>query len=294
MNAPEPEEEEEEEECLSIEEMIIEEVLFTETFIYWEVEEWEEEEEITFIFRYGMEEDALDNKVFLDEPEVFLEDLEPGVEYYFEVALNCGDEEEVSEVYSFTTLACQAVSNIGLEIDEDEVYLYWETSEEQEYFIIQWSIPGSEEIEEDETDEPELFIEDIEEYVGYEFIVGIECGEGIVWSEPFVITLNNSQLPTSTFDLSSMTIMEGVNIEVYPNPTRDNLQLNISSDKLMDVSYSIFDISGRLMIQDSRSIKPGNNYILVDVLDLNDGMYFLSIRGSGTSSTISTKVVKIN
>ncbi|MCK9321884.1 MAG: T9SS type A sorting domain-containing protein [Bacteroidales bacterium] len=54
------------------------------------------------------------------------------------------------------------------------------------------------------------------------------------------------------FEISIITEIKeakGINLSVsaYPNPTTDYLQLKVESEKLKDLSYQLYDISGKLL-----------------------------------------------
>ena len=85
------------------------------------------------------------------------------------------DEEESEE-------DCGVIEEIEVEIEDNEAFIFWETSSEQEFFFIQYGLAGSAEQEVFEIEEPELFVDNIAEYTGYELRIGIECEEEILWS----------------------------------------------------------------------------------------------------------------
>jgi hypothetical protein len=69
----------------------------------------------------------------------------------------------------------------------------------------------------------------------------------------------------------------GENLFVYPNPVVDNLQLNISQTNVLDIKLR--DINGRLV----STIDPKSR--MMDVSNLSEGVYMLSISVEGGTST---------
>jgi len=61
-----------------------------------------------------------------------------------------------------------------------------------------------------------------------------------------------------------------IEIEIYPNPTSDFMQVNIQYEGT--IFYKIFDISGKQVA----SSKTYNNK-LIDITNLNKGMYFIQL-----------------
>lgn len=63
-------------------------------------------------------------------------------------------------------------------------------------------------------------------------------------------------------------------ISIYPNPVKNNLQLSVSDKNLLDNSYQIIDINGRIISEGD--IK--NDVNEINVSNLSKGMYFLKIK----------------
>lgn len=78
-----------------------------------------------------------------------------------------------------------------------------------------------------------------------------------------------------------------LNIQVYPNPANDNLQLTNLSEGI-NYTITLFDITGKEMI--SKSITKTNNAINIEFL--NNGLYVLKI--SDGVNSVFKKITKLN
>lgn len=62
-------------------------------------------------------------------------------------------------------------------------------------------------------------------------------------------------------------------LEIYPNPTNDILNLMIENRNFNQLEYSLFDISGKTLILG----KPNGNQTNIDMSNYQTGIYFLKI-----------------
>ncbi|MFN3403106.1 MAG: T9SS type A sorting domain-containing protein [Cytophagaceae bacterium] len=79
----------------------------------------------------------------------------------------------------------------------------------------------------------------------------------------------------------------------YPNPTSGIATLNINSSKSEYVSYKISDIYGRVVFQGKTQINIGNSEISLELQNISDGIYFISISQENSDPmTIKFKLEK--
>lgn len=62
-------------------------------------------------------------------------------------------------------------------------------------------------------------------------------------------------------------------MSVYPNPTIESIQLHIEKEGLKDFSYSLFDLSGKLLLKENIS----NSLSLIDMSTFSTGAYILDV-----------------
>ena len=71
-------------------------------------------------------------------------------------------------------------------------------------------------------------------------------------------------------------------LEVYPNPFNEKLNLHFISDNAGAVRVALYDLNGRIIIQELIKEHVGHNFIeLNDIGDLNPGIYILEVTGNG-------------
>lgn len=105
----------------------------------------------------------------------------------------------------------------------------------------------------------EATVENLEESTDYMYSMTVEYTDGgFVGFSPHWFTTQ----------LDGIAEVENTEINFYPNPTSDFLYLNNSEPQLVNI-YSI----------DGRIIKSIENANVVDVRDLNDGLYLINING---------------
>lgn len=80
-------------------------------------------------------------------------------------------------------------------------------------------------------------------------------------------------------------------IELFPNPTENELNLRFSLDKKEDMKFVISDLSGKISQQHTFKANEGSNLVMFDTNTLSAGMYFLTI-GTASSSKTMQFVVK--
>ncbi|QLH44920.1 MAG: T9SS type A sorting domain-containing protein [Bacteroidota bacterium] len=66
-------------------------------------------------------------------------------------------------------------------------------------------------------------------------------------------------------------------ISVYPNPVRDNLNVEISSDIAQNTVVKVFDMSGRLIKQIQANAEIGITTLTINLSDVAAGMYQVQV-----------------
>ncbi len=92
------------------------------------------------------------------------------------------------------------------------------------------------------------------------------------------------------FEIQTLDVKENFKqfeLILYPNPTRENLNLNTGELDLSNVDYKIYDSRGRIIMENSITESEST----ISLGDIPPGNYFLNIY-KGTQSIKSFKVVK--
>lgn len=79
-------------------------------------------------------------------------------------------------------------------------------------------------------------------------------------------------------------------VKVAPNPFTDEVWLNISAKAQQDLTLTISDVQGRIIMKQALNIAAGNQQQLLEVGDLLPGMYHLQLTGATVNA--SYKIVK--
>jgi len=76
------------------------------------------------------------------------------------------------------------------------------------------------------------------------------------------------------------------NVRIYPNPCTDKLLLEINSPFNQSLTYSICDMSGRIILSKQSEVFTGYNRVETDVSLLSNGVYSLKINNTTTNLTL--------
>jgi len=82
--------------------------------------------------------------------------------------------------------------------------------------------------------------------------------------------------------VDAVSVNEAVvnSLNVYPNPATD--QLNVVFDATSTSTVELTDLTGKVV--DTQSANAGANTISFDVVNVNSGVYFVSIKNAGGNS----------
>ena len=94
---------------------------------------------------------------------------------------------------------------------------------------------------------------------------------------------------SNTSDTTSVLIgIEDVldrNVEIFPNPTHNSVQVGLEILKAGDLSLRLFDLNGKLHIESNEAVSQGTFGRKLDLGDLPQGMYLLQIELDGQRMT---------
>lgn len=81
------------------------------------------------------------------------------------------------------------------------------------------------------------------------------------------------------------------NVSIYPNPTRDVLNIELSAVENASTVVKVFDMSGRLVKQIQANTEKGTNNLVIDLKDVTNGIYTVQVLENGKLTNV-TKVTK--
>ena len=94
-------------------------------------------------------------------------------------------------------------------------------------------------------------------------------------------------LPTGIFELNG----EKLTAKVFPNPTREALNLVFQSNQSFDAQIVISDVIGRSVTVKNFKVIDGENQLPMSVSSLSNGLYFLQLKNNG-KIVFSEKIIK--
>jgi hypothetical protein len=65
-------------------------------------------------------------------------------------------------------------------------------------------------------------------------------------------------------------------INIYPNPFVDQVNLDLFTQKETKVTWNIYDVTGKIVLSGSESITTGYNTLKIDAAELPKGVYLLN------------------
>lgn len=93
------------------------------------------------------------------------------------------------------------------------------------------------------------------------------------------MSLNMANVAPSTINVTE--INKDLNLNVYPNPAKNILNLSVASDaRLGRISYEVIDIAGRIVSSEVVVINSSNEVIPVDISSLQNGVYSIVVKTS--------------
>lgn len=90
----------------------------------------------------------------------------------------------------------------------------------------------------------------------------------------------------------SEKVKEFKDVKIYPNPANNNLTLSYTLDKQENLSTTIYDLGGRVIMTRSMNSSSGHHTESFDISDLPSGMYQLELRNNDTRNIMRFQVIK--
>jgi hypothetical protein len=104
-----------------------------------------------------------------------------------------------------------------------------------------------------------------------------------------IVNANESQSILSADAIAE----QGFDFQVYPNPANTNANILLSLEKAGDVTYTMVDLSGRVVKAERLGMQPAGTYLhTLNTSDLSSGIYLLNVRIGEGSVTQKVSVSK--
>jgi hypothetical protein len=79
---------------------------------------------------------------------------------------------------------------------------------------------------------------------------------------------------------------------VYPNPFESMINISLDSDIKTEVLIELYDISGRLVLTQNKTLNMGENAVKMDTTTIQKGVYILNISSQDGNTLFSMKIIK--
>ena len=275
--------EDEEEECYAPENVTAFIMTPEEVFILWEMEEFD-----YFLFNYRPLGGTW-TTITTDEPELFLEELQPGQTYEYQIEVICNEEETLlSDIFEFTMIDEQdecgppVVSN-WIIFDEEFVIISWNEVPDAEAYKFQYRAQDSDGNWIEITPEENFVeIEGLEEENVYEYQISVLCPDGwTTYSDTFLFD-TAEDIDTHTDEING----KDLSFTVFPNPSKGQVQLKINSSQTAKVDINIRNVMGQHVYYEQQQLHSGTQYYPLALSRLGSGLYFISVNSeSGVQQT---------
>ncbi|MFZ4670855.1 MAG: T9SS type A sorting domain-containing protein, partial [Flavobacterium sp.] len=105
------------------------------------------------------------------------------------------------------------------------------------------------------------------------------------------LTLTKVACPLAKAEMASPVMVSEVSI--YPNPARDNFNLELTTSVASEMSMTIYSMNGATVRTKNIQLSEGNNVINEDISSLANGIYFVRFNNPTNNETIVRKLIKI-
>jgi hypothetical protein len=96
-------------------------------------------------------------------------------------------------------------------------------------------------------------------------------------------------IPSLTYTSPSIGVFtpsnKNISFSAFPNPVTNNLFINTANINSDEVSYAIYDVTGKVMDKNTISLNGQSPIQTVEVNKLNSGLYFIELSVNGITST---------
>ena len=210
--------------------------------------------------------------------------------YEVQVAVVCGSiSSAFGSSVNFTTLApCGTPSGLSVtNITNTTSKLNWLASTSATYYSVRYRAVGSLTWITGTSTPTNKSITGLTPGTQYEFQVAGSCGTLGSYSASFLWTTSTTVPPTAGNKVvdTEESIVSDVNI--YPNPTSDVLNIDLTANQAQTTTVKVLDMSGRLIKQVQLKTEKGMNPMSISLGELASGIYALQIFEDAKLSHVS-------
>lgn len=89
-----------------------------------------------------------------------------------------------------------------------------------------------------------------------------------------------------TTDVPQISLQESSNLILFPNPVTDQLQISYETMSEGTVQVAIFDVQGKVLLQQNLSSQTGSNHATIPILQLTKGLYMFRLQNGNKLETL--------
>jgi hypothetical protein len=118
------------------------------------------------------------------------------------------------------------------------------------------------------------------------YIIMDESGDTLVYSDGVFESQQTKGFGFGNYIGLSEIAQEEINLNIYPNPVKDEANININMPYNSKATIKVIDLMGReVLILNDRTLNQGENNLNINTKNLENGIYFVSIYTSKTTTT---------
>ena len=97
---------------------------------------------------------------------------------------------------------------------------------------------------------------------------------------------------TKLSNIQPININTPTKIQIYPNPTSSEMTIDYQSENRGEVNIQILDLLGKVILQKHLSVEKGQTLIPINLSEVADGIYNITIENQNQKFSEKISVVK--
>ncbi|MEM9823882.1 MAG: T9SS type A sorting domain-containing protein, partial [Bacteroidota bacterium] len=281
------------EECTAPDEVEIEMEEPTEAFLFWEGADVE-----FYIVRFRSIDGEWE-EMETEEPELFLEALEPDTEYEFQIQAICEEESsDFSESYFFSTITemeeCFLPESTIVDLlDPNSALVSWEDMDAAEVYRFRYRRKSSFQAWVKTTNEDSFrALGNLEANTVYLYQIRVLCPNGwTAWSPKYRFKTSPAGLDVPQTGVQADGHHD--DLLVFPNPAREEVNVVYRNAADSEVNLVLNNVAGQKVYQSSHVLDVGSHQFRIPLSDLEPGFYFVSLHHQNKGTTSTQRLVLI-
>lgn len=211
------------------------------------------------------------------------------MDYEYEIETDCDTSgtSGFSSTYTFTTVClCDPTTDLDtLVINSNDVTLTWSPTNNNQSYIVGYKLNSNSTWNFINTNNTTYQLTGLIPGELYNTRIEIICVDGTQ------STISNIMSFRTDWAVNTNNLPIDVeNLEIYPNPFNNNVNLSINIKNSQEVNIDVFDITGKTIKSEITQLNAGENTVNLDMNNLVNGIYI--IRLTTKNGVVAKRVVK--